>query len=164
MVAEEQELEAQPEQPPLQTDGDNLPTNEEPPTNVVNGQKDALLSSEQKQAADLDIKKKSDPSQLAQFEEGEEGGLRKSLTLFNGISMIIGKFCRSGFFWSFLCLGCIIGSGIFVSPTGVQKEAGSVGISLIIWLASGIFATLGAWSYAELGKLFVVQFLIILVV
>lgn len=93
MVAEEQELEAQPEQPPLQMDGDNLPTNEEPPTNVVNGQKDALLSSEQKQAADLDIKKKSDPSQLAQFEEGEEGGLRKSLTLFNGISMIIGKFC-----------------------------------------------------------------------
>ncbi|MCP9266495.1 hypothetical protein DINM_022057 [Dirofilaria immitis] len=52
-------------------------------------------------------------------------GLAKSLTLFNGISIIV---------------GCIIGSGIFVSPTGVQETC-------------GLFAAIGAYCYAELGTL-----------
>ena len=63
-------------------------------------------------------------------EEKPENGVRmkSELTLLNGCTIIV---------------GCIIGSGIFVSPTGVLQSTRSVNLSLIVWVASGIFSMIG---------------------
>ena len=68
--------------------------------------------------------------------EGEEVGLEKRLGLLNGCGIIIGN---------------IVGSGIFISPTGVLKNCGSVGMSLVFWTLCGLYSILGALCYAELG-------------
>ncbi|KAM4037460.1 cystine/glutamate transporter-like [Anomaloglossus baeobatrachus] len=62
--------------------------------------------------------------------------LRKKITLLRAITLTVGT---------------IIGSGIFISPKGVLKNSGNVGLSLLIWVASGVLSMCGALSYADLG-------------
>ena len=58
----------------------------------------------------------------------EKVGLKAEMNLLNGCTIIIGS---------------IIGSGIFVSPTGVLISTGSVNLSLIVWAISGLFTMVG---------------------
>lgn len=75
----------------------------------------------------------------------EKVKMRKQLGLLEGVAII---------------LGIIFGSGIFISPKEVLEKTGSVWGALLVWAACGGLATLGALSYAELGKFFhVIYFL-----
>ena len=64
----------------------------------------------------------------------DSGGvkMKAEMTLLNGCTVIV---------------GCIIGSGIFVSPTGVLQSTGSVNMSLVVWAASGLFSMIGKWYF-----------------
>ncbi|CAH0697017.1 unnamed protein product [Spodoptera exigua] len=87
---------------------------------------------------------KSDVEGDPEAKEGGAGALEAKMSLMNGITVIVGS---------------IIGSGIFVSPTGVLKYTGSVNASLLVWIASGVFSMqtdylmVGAYCYAELGTM-----------
>ncbi|KAJ8041844.1 Cystine/glutamate transporter [Holothuria leucospilota] len=49
-------------------------------------------------------------------------------------------------------LGLIIGTGIFLTPTGVLRgSSGSIGVSLIMWVVGAFHASTGAMCYTELA-------------
>jgi len=50
-----------------------------------------------------------------------------------------------------LCFNGIVGSGIFVSPQGIVRACQTAGMSMIMWVAVGVLALLGALCYVELG-------------
>lgn len=45
-----------------------------------------------------------------------------------------------------LIISSIIGTGIFVSPSAILSYSGSVGLSLVIWVISGILSLLGKYK------------------
>jgi len=57
--------------------------------------------------------------------------------------------------WGATCIviGAIIGVGIFFVPRAVANVTGSANGALLAWALGGVIATLGAFTFAELGRL-----------
>ena len=52
-----------------------------------------------------------------------------------------------------LVIGNVIGSGIFIVPSTVLRQSGSVNVALTVWVVGGILSLFGALAYAELGAM-----------
>lgn len=113
-----------------------------PPVPVVNGDIGEKLANESTSSESLNRSNSFDKTQepfLPDKEKGEASeriGLKKNVSLLNGIGLIVGT---------------VIGSGIFVSPTSILEESNSIGASLLVWLGCGLIALFGSLCYAELG-------------
>jgi len=63
--------------------------------------------------------------------------LRKEFSVVHGVGMLVTD---------------IIGSGIFLSPNSVIARTGSYGLSILVWILSGVIAGGGALCYGELSS------------
>jgi APA family basic amino acid/polyamine antiporter len=53
-----------------------------------------------------------------------------------------------------ITIGTVIGSGIYLVPSGVlQQTGGHTGLALTVWAVAGFLSLLGALTYAELGAM-----------
>jgi amino acid transporter len=75
----------------------------------------------------------------APVQEQGAGQPRQTLSLFDAVAMIV---------------GLIVGAGIFGTPAIVAGAAGTEGMLIAVWVAGGVFAVIGALSYAELSTAF----------
>lgn len=55
---------------------------------------------------------------------------------------------------SFLVIGAVVGSGIFMTPGLIAADLPSPGLLLSVWLAGGLITLCGALTFAELGAMF----------
>ena len=71
--------------------------------------------------------------------QGAAGQPRPTLSVFDAVTMIV---------------GLIVGAGIFGTPAIVAGASGGEAMLIATWVAGGLFAVIGALSYAELSTAF----------
>lgn len=81
---------------------------------------------------------KSILSNLSEKRKSLQGEFKRNLGLLSVVSYLIG----------------VIGTGIFISPSGVLLYSGSPGVALLVWVGCGLVALLAALCFAELGTSF----------
>jgi len=65
--------------------------------------------------------------------------LRRELSLFDGIALVVGT---------------VIGSGIFLIPSSIAADLRPLGAVLLVWALGGVLTVFGALSLAELGAMY----------
>ena len=101
----------------------------------TNADKELLI--EKKEREQDQYNEKEDVS-MAEGTKPGKGSLSRSMNVFDAI----------GFF-----IGITIGSGIFITPSSIQQETGSFGVSMLCWLVGLIIAIVGGFCYIELALL-----------
>ncbi|XP_035706939.1 large neutral amino acids transporter small subunit 1 isoform X2 [Folsomia candida] len=76
------------------------------------------------------------PGRKIQMRDDDKVELKRNVTLVNGVAIIVGS---------------IIGSGIFLTPTGVYVYAQDAYGAIAVWTLCGVFSLIGALCFAELG-------------
>ncbi len=87
----------------------------------------------------LSIRIKTSRQNRMKNREGHAGSLKRQLGLIDT---------------TFLLMGAVIGSGIFLTPGLVAADLPSPGLLLIVWLAGGLITLSGALTFAELGAMY----------
>ncbi|XP_077530942.1 Y+L amino acid transporter 2-like [Haemaphysalis longicornis] len=67
-----------------------------------------------------------------------QGQLKRDMGLFSAVAVVVGN---------------CIGAGIFITPSTVFLDAGSVGVDLLIWIAAGVASIIHGLCVAELGAM-----------
>lgn len=118
--------------PPLSLSGHHVPNKDSAKQYSPNG--DGFRSREDTEAAETDSSgtgRLRDPLEENGTKANDLVHLKRRVGLFSGVALIVGT---------------MIGSGIFVSPSGLLVRTGSIGVSFIIWLACGLLSLLGEYT------------------
>ncbi|XP_070383006.1 b(0,+)-type amino acid transporter 1-like [Dermacentor albipictus] len=75
---------------------------------------------------------------MAEREGSTYGRLRRDMGLFSAVAVVVGN---------------CVGAGIFITPSIVYREAGSVGVDLLIWVAAGVGSLIHGLCIAEMGTM-----------
>ena len=87
----------------------------------------------------IDNSSDEDSSTTALINNGKSVKLKQNIGVADGISVVVGS---------------MIGSGIFIVPTGVLEHCnGDMLLSMLIWVIGGIISLLVALCFCELGTL-----------
>ena len=92
----------------------------------------------QREDRKLDYEDEDIISSLSEKTKHGKGSLLRAMNVFDATAFFI---------------GIVIGSGIFITPSAIQRQTGSFGVSMLCWLVGMVIAIVGGFCYIELGLL-----------